>query len=208
MPEDKLNEREFELVNIVGAKIASNQRDLSRHLDLSLGLTNMLLRRLVVKGYIRIRQLNNRKVEYMLTPKGFAEKMRKSIKYTVKTINSIGMIRARLKETLSSLYEKGDRKFVILGQSDLAVLVEGVLKEVGEGNEVSRLSEPPSGPIEGVLLICKENYQARSNLPKNDLDQAEQSSIVPTSSKSHLGKLARNGKSINLIQELAKTHIF
>src|SRR3989338_1124741 len=113
MIKDNLNEREFELVNIVGARIASSQRDLSRRLELSLGMTNMLLRRLVTKGYIRIRQLNKRKVEYMLTPKGFAEKMRKSVKYTLKTINSIGLIRSRLKEILSSLYERGERTFTI-----------------------------------------------------------------------------------------------
>lgn len=179
LPQDKLNEREFELVNIVGARIASNQRDLSRHLDLSLGMTNMLLRRLVIKGYIRIRQLNKRKVEYMLTSKGFAEKMRKSIKYTVKTINSIGMIRSRLKEILVSFHEKGERKFVILGQSDLALLVEDVLKEVGLPEyQVFRVSELPATLVDGVLLICKENVQAQ------------------------------NGKSVNLIQELAKSNFF
>lgn len=180
MLEDKLNEREFELVNIVGARLATSQRDLSRHLELSLGMTNMLLRRLVTKGYIRIRQLNKRKVEYMLTPKGFAEKMRKSVKYTLKTINSIGIIRASLKEVLSSLYEKGERKFVILGQSDLAILVEAVLKEEISVPvaHIARISQPPAGPIDGVLLICKEDYQAK------------------------------NGKSVNLIQELAKAYFF
>ena len=61
MPPDTLNEREFELVNIIGAELGSNQRDLSRHLDLSLGTTNMLIQRLIAKGYIRIKQLNKRK---------------------------------------------------------------------------------------------------------------------------------------------------
>ena len=31
MPNKLLDEREFELVNIVGAKLGANQRDLSRH---------------------------------------------------------------------------------------------------------------------------------------------------------------------------------
>ena len=75
MPKDVLDEREFELINIIGADLGSNQRDLSRHLDLSLGLTNMLVRRLVTKGLIRISQLNKRKVQYVLTAKGFAEKI-------------------------------------------------------------------------------------------------------------------------------------
>ena len=87
MHKETLDEREFELVNIVGGQLSTNQRDLSLHMDLSLGTINMLLRRLVAKGYIRIEQLNQRKVKYILTPKGFSEKMRKSVKYTVKTLN-------------------------------------------------------------------------------------------------------------------------
>ncbi|MDE2028516.1 MAG: winged helix-turn-helix transcriptional regulator, partial [Candidatus Omnitrophica bacterium] len=86
-----LDEREFELVNIVGAQLAANQREISRQMNLSLGMTNMLLRRLISKGYIRIKQLNKKKTEYLLTPKGFSEKLRKSVKYTLKTINSIGL---------------------------------------------------------------------------------------------------------------------
>ena len=83
MSPDNLNEREFELINIVGGDLAANQRDLSRRMNLSLGMTNMLLRRLITKGYIRIKQLDRRKVEYILTPKGFSEKMRKSLIMTV-----------------------------------------------------------------------------------------------------------------------------
>ena len=79
MKKEVLEEREFELVNIIGADLGSNQRDLSRQLDLSLGMTNMLIRRLIAKGFIRIEQLNKRKMRYILTPQGFSEKMRKSI---------------------------------------------------------------------------------------------------------------------------------
>src|SRR5271154_7411512 len=98
MDNNSLNEHEFELVNIIGAQLAANQRDLSYQMNLSLGMTNMVLRRLVTKGYIRIKQLDRRKVEYILTPKGFAEKMRKSVKYTLKTISSIGLIKKQLLE--------------------------------------------------------------------------------------------------------------
>ena len=86
MPNKLLDEREFELVNIIGAQLVANQRALSRQMRLSLGMTNMLLKRLVTKGYIRIKQLDRRKVEYILTPTGFTEKMRKSVRYTIKTI--------------------------------------------------------------------------------------------------------------------------
>ena len=158
MPIEALDEREFELINIVGAQIANNQRDLSRHMDLSLGTINMLIRRLITKGYIRTKQLNQKKVEYILTPKGFSEKTHKSIKYTLKTINSIGLIKRRVQETLLELYKNGARNFFIVGKSDLSILIEIAAKEVPLKDCSFRiLDEIPPAAIEGTLLICKEN---------------------------------------------------
>ena len=106
-----MDEREFELINILGKQLGSNQRDLSRQMDLSLGMVNMLIRRLISKGYIRMDRLNKRNVRYILTPKGISEKMRKSVKYTLNTINSIGLIKDNLRELLVNLYKKGHRTF-------------------------------------------------------------------------------------------------
>ena len=157
MPTDNLDEREFELINIIGAELGSNQRDLSRHMDLSLGATNMLIRRLISKGYIRIRQLNNRKVKYILTPKGFTEKLRKSIKYTMKTIQSIELIKTKVKEIILKLYEEGERNFTVLGKSDFALLIEMVFKELGFNDyRITYIDELPKEQPNGILLICKE----------------------------------------------------
>ncbi len=153
-----LTEREFELVNIVGAELAANQRDLSRHMDLSLGALNMLLRRLVSKGYIRIEQLNKRKVRYILTPKGFSEKMRKSVKYTLKTLHSISLIKQRLRNIVQKLHAQGARNFLILGSSDLALLVEGAVKQLSDKDCAAVLiQEIPKEKVTGIILICKED---------------------------------------------------
>jgi DNA-binding MarR family transcriptional regulator len=150
-----LNEREFELINIIGADLGANQRDLSRRLNLSLGMTNMLIRRLISKGYIRIHQLNKRKVEYILTPQGFSEKMRKSVKYTLKTIRSISLIKERLREILAGLVAQGTRKFMVLGNSDLASLIDIILRENYEHTcVVQHITEIPAQAVEGVILIC------------------------------------------------------
>ena len=158
MAQEVLNEREFELVNIVGTQLAQNQRDFSRQMDLSLGMTNMLLRRLIAKGYIRIQQLNQRKVQYILTPKGFTEKMRKSVKYTLKTINSITLIKNNLRDIVLKLYGEGAREFGILGVSDFALLIEMVIKERGLTDCRLHYFNDWSGQMSsGVLLICKED---------------------------------------------------
>jgi len=170
-----IDEREFELVNIIGQEIGANQRDLSRMMDLSLGMTNMLIHRLIAKGYILIHRLDKRKVRYMLTPKGFTEKMRKSVNYTLKTINSIGLIKDRIKEVILQLYQDGERKFFLLGKSDLVSLIEMVFQDgVLEDYTLFRLEELPQSYIEGTLLICTENIQISDVNARNQVDMIEE----------------------------------
>ncbi|MDD3375039.1 MAG: winged helix-turn-helix transcriptional regulator [Candidatus Omnitrophica bacterium] len=153
-----IDEREFELVNIIGSEIVSNQRDLSHHVNLSLGQTNMLLRRLIAKGYIRIRKIDKRRVKYLLTPQGLAEKMNKSIKYTLRTINSISLIKERLKDLLREIYEKGERKFIVIGKSDLAMMIDIAVKEMNlKDYSLEHFEVIPQEKMDGLFLICKEN---------------------------------------------------
>ncbi len=172
MVKEFLNEREFELINIVAGPMAKNQRDLSRQLNLSLGMTNMVLKRLVSKGYIRIQQLNQRKVQYLLTPKGFAEKMKKSIRYTLKTINSIALIKNRLKTILNDVKTRGYQEFWLVGGSDFSLLVEQSLKEL-DFNPIVHFNEEPSGSAKGVILLCKEDTEGnmQGHLPVVDIIQ-------------------------------------
>ncbi len=179
---DPLNERDFELINIVGGALAANQRDLSRQMKLSLGMTNMLLRRLVTKGYIRISQLNKRKVQYLLTPKGFAEKMQKSVKYTLKTINSIGLIKKQLISILTPLYNEGVRVFYILGESDLASLIEMVARQGFKAPlTIIYIKKIQEAGLDGVVLISVEKVD------------------IPEDGK---------WRTVNLIKELAKSERF
>jgi hypothetical protein len=51
-----------------------SQRSLSARLGIALGLTNLLLRRVAAKGWVRIVRVRPNRVRYLLTPAGFAQK--------------------------------------------------------------------------------------------------------------------------------------
>ncbi|MCA9394910.1 MAG: winged helix-turn-helix transcriptional regulator [Candidatus Omnitrophica bacterium] len=162
-----MDEREFELINILGKQLGSNQRDLSRQMDLSLGMVNMLIRRLISKGYIRMDRLNKRNVRYILTPKGITEKLRKSIKYTVNTINSFGLIKGNVKDLIIRLYNEGHRVFYLFCEPDLLVLVESAVKDADlSGIKVIVLHDLSVRMEEGILLTGYENIDV-SGFDKN-----------------------------------------
>lgn len=175
MSKEFIDEREFELINIIGQKLGSNQRDLSRQLALSLGQTNMLIRRLVSKGLIRISQLNKKKVQYLLTPKGLSEKLRKSVKYTRHTLNAIGLIKDHLKEIFKALYAQGHRRFYTYSEVDLAMLIESAFKEAKlDDATLIAIKEIPHEQLDGFLLIGKEKVELNGFNRDNNINLLEE----------------------------------
>jgi DNA-binding MarR family transcriptional regulator len=154
---DVLNIKETELINIIGAEFATSQRDFSRHLNISLGATNMLLRRLIEQGYIRIHQGTKRKIEYTLTPKGLSERLEKSRHYTLQTIQSIKRFKETIRVIVRSFYIVGERSFWACGDEDVSSLVEAVFKEEEfKGCRFRFLSDGQREELEdGVLFNCR-----------------------------------------------------
>lgn len=158
-----LDEREFELINILGSGEGANQRVIAEKTGLSLGMVNMLIRRLATKGILRVKQLNQKKVEYLLTPKGFAEKMRKSVNYTMKTLDSLRVIKDRLKDFVMRMREQDQNCFIVFGNDDLVELLDSAFKQYfSRSYEFKRTEELPAGNSNVTILVCREVFDRGS----------------------------------------------
>ncbi|RLJ01479.1 MAG: MarR family EPS-associated transcriptional regulator [Candidatus Aenigmatarchaeota archaeon] len=78
---DQLKEDVFYLLSELSKSPDATQRQLSSKLNISLGKTNYLLRKLIKKGLIKVKNFSHRpgkikKIKYILTPEGFKEKIR------------------------------------------------------------------------------------------------------------------------------------
>lgn len=128
--ETTITEKEFAIISELSSNNSSNQRTVSKKLGISLGLTNLIIKRLAKTGYIKIKQLNRRQIRYVLTPKGFSEKARKSYNYTLRTINSLTLMREKIQDLAIIKYKAGIRNFTIVGDNELADLAEMSLKKL------------------------------------------------------------------------------
>ncbi|NQS89643.1 winged helix-turn-helix transcriptional regulator, partial [Patescibacteria group bacterium] len=59
-----IDERELRIIEEISRDKNLTQRKISHKLGLSLGMTNIILKRLASKGYIKVKELNRRKVQY------------------------------------------------------------------------------------------------------------------------------------------------
>ena len=75
MTEHHIKEDIFKALRLLSSDTTLSQRDVSKHLDISLGKANYLLKALAKKGFVKIKNFISKdhklnKVRYILTPKG------------------------------------------------------------------------------------------------------------------------------------------
>jgi len=123
-----VNEKELKVIDEISKENSLTQRDLSRRTSLSLGAVNLIIKRLVRQGLVKTRNLNPKKVEYLITPKGISEKARKTYNYVLKTISLVSVVKEEIAKIVLNEYNRGQKKFVILGGGSLADVIELALK--------------------------------------------------------------------------------
>lgn len=125
-----LTDKEQQIVSNLDSGRELSQRDIAAASGLSLGMTNLLIKRLADKGFVKIRQLNWRKVQYILTPKGMMEKTRKSLWYAYRTLNQLKNIVGSIQEILLSEHRSGLRDFYILADGEARELIQMALESM------------------------------------------------------------------------------
>jgi DNA-binding MarR family transcriptional regulator len=123
-------QRDLLLLTEVERDGAVTQRSLASKLGVALGLTNLYLKRLVRKGYIKITTIPSHRVRYLLTPQGFAEKSRLTYLYMEYSLSHYRDMRARLREALSQAANNGAKRVVIYGTGELAEMAYLSLREM------------------------------------------------------------------------------
>jgi len=102
------------------------QRGLSRELGIALGLTNLLIRRVVKKGWVKVVNIKPNRVSYLITPAGITEKARITKAYFENTARLYSETRDRIRESfdlLSAAWDANgypDKRIVFYGAGEVA----------------------------------------------------------------------------------------
>ncbi|MCX5749158.1 MAG: winged helix-turn-helix transcriptional regulator [Candidatus Saganbacteria bacterium] len=156
-----MDDNELKAISEIQRNSRASQRELSKILNLSLGMTNIILHRLMEKGYMKIKQLDGRKVQYFLTPKGLSEKLRRSRQYLQDTILNFEKIKELMKMAIVEKKEQGYSDFYIFGDWYLDHIIELGLKEIGDRSISCKRVDDLSG-LKGkhAVLFCAGDVPA------------------------------------------------
>jgi predicted transcriptional regulator len=122
--------RDLQLLEAVEANARVTQRTLASKLDIALGLTNIYIRRLVRKGYIKCVNVQSNRIAYLITPRGVTEKARLTYEFMDYSLHLYREVRRHLHGVLRERAVAA-QGLAIYGQGEAAELAYLSLKELG-----------------------------------------------------------------------------
>jgi DNA-binding MarR family transcriptional regulator len=105
------------------------QRDLAKDLDISLGLVNAFTRRLIQKGFFKIKTIPKNRIKYILTPEGVYEKTRLTYQYISYSLDFYKESRLMIKTIFDQLSDQGKKRVFFIGANELTEIALISLKE-------------------------------------------------------------------------------
>jgi DNA-binding MarR family transcriptional regulator len=119
---DKQEIRTLRILEEIEKDNTISQRTLSQRIDISVGLVNRFIKRLVEKGYFKATTIPSHRVKYILTPKGIAEKTRLTYEYLRYSLRFYREIKESLQEVLEEIIKDGVETVILYGSGEIAEL--------------------------------------------------------------------------------------
>src|SRR3989449_3076371 len=128
---DTESHRDLKLLEAVEKDSRVTQRGLATKLGIALGLTNIYLKRLIRKGYIKCVNVQSNRLLYLITPQGIAEKTRLTYEFMDYSLHLYREVRQHLTYVLRPCRDEGVSRIAVYGTGEAAELAYLSLREQG-----------------------------------------------------------------------------
>jgi DNA-binding MarR family transcriptional regulator len=112
--------RELALLENIESNPDVTQASLATQLGVAVGTVNWHLKRLIEKGYVKIKRAERKKLHYIITPEGIALRALLTMDYIEQQFLLYRNTRKRVREHLQQIKNAGFEKVSIRGEGDVA----------------------------------------------------------------------------------------
>lgn len=130
--------RDLNLLEEIERNPDTTQANLATRLGVAVGTVNWHLKRLISKGYVKVKRAERRKLRYIITPEGLALRARLTVAYVEQSMELYRETRKQARELLGEVQQRGYEGVHIAGDGDIAdvcrlTCLEQGLEVVSEG---------------------------------------------------------------------------
>lgn len=120
MEENRESLRELGLLEEIERDPDTTQASMADRLGVAVGTVNWHIKRLVAKGYIKVKRAERKKLRYIITPEGISLRAKLTMTYIENSMNLYRETRKQALEVLQAAKTKGYEQVVISGDGDIA----------------------------------------------------------------------------------------
>jgi DNA-binding PadR family transcriptional regulator len=145
--------RELTLLEKIEHDPDVNQSTLATQLGVAVGTVNWHLKRLIAKGYVKVKRAERKKLRYIITPEGIALRTRLAVDYVERSFSLYRKTRQRVREYLSEVQGAGYNRVRIIGRGDVADICRLTCLE--QGITVVTDKNVPALRVEGFKVLLQ-----------------------------------------------------
>jgi DNA-binding MarR family transcriptional regulator len=128
----------------------ATQATLAELLGVAVGTVNWHLKRLVAKGYVKVRRAQRHKLRYIITPEGIALRARLTLQYIENSFSLYRQIRAQVLNQLVKARLMGFHDLRLEGEGDVAEVCRLTCLE--QGFEIVQNGNSPILHVHGLQV--------------------------------------------------------
>lgn len=112
--------RDLTLLTNIEHQPDATQADLAAQLGVAVGTVNWHIKRLVSKGYVKLMRAERKKLRYIITPEGLAQRARLTVDYIDQQFLLYRRVRNKVKDIVIKLQAENVKGVRIIGDGDVA----------------------------------------------------------------------------------------
>jgi DNA-binding MarR family transcriptional regulator len=147
------SDRELILLEQIEYDPDVTQANLAAQLGVAVGTVNWHLKRLVAKGYVKVKRAQRRKLRYIITPEGIAFRARLTVNYIETSLHLYRKIRQRVRDLLQEVKQAGHSSVCIDGEGDIADICRLTCLE--QGMAVTEGGDGPVLEVRGMKVVLR-----------------------------------------------------
>ena len=155
------SDRELVLLEQIEDDPDVTQASLAALLGVAVGTVNWHLKRMVAKGYVKVKRAQRRKLRYIITPEGIAFRARLTINYIENSLQLYRKTRQRVNDLLNEVILAGHHQVRIEGQGDIADICR--LTCIERNITISDSPNAPALEVRGSRVLLKLNDPLETN---------------------------------------------
>ncbi len=145
--------RTLEMLTQIEANPDINQVALADELGVAVGTINWYLKRMIAKGYVKVKRAQRKKLRYIITPEGIALRAALTVDYIKTSFDLFRLVRERSNLCLDQLEKAGFNQVNVTGEDDVAEVVR--LSCLERGIALTNEAQTPQIRIDGLKLALQ-----------------------------------------------------